>query len=92
MGIRLKPALDKIVIKPEIVEEKTVSGIILTDASKAVPTHGTVIAVGSGKEDEPMELKEGDRVMFAKYTGTEWENNGEIYIFMRQSDVLTVFN
>lgn len=91
MELKLVPTLDKVVIKPELVEQKTESGIIIPTKPGDKPTTGIVVAVGEGTDDEPMELKEGDRVMFGKYSGTEWENNGELYIFMRQSDVLTVF-
>ena len=88
--MELKAKLDKVIIRPYKAEEVTESGIIIPETSKMMPSKGVVIAVGEGTDDEPMELSVGDKVIFAKNTGTEWEYEGEMYIFMRQCDVLSI--
>ena len=77
-------------ISPAAAEEKTVGGIIIPDTVKEKPLQGSVIAVGEGKSDEKMVLKEGDQVLYGKYAGTEVEFEGEKYLIMRQSDVVAV--
>ena len=66
------------------------TGIIIPDTAKEKPLHGTIKAVGQGTKDETMILKEGDEVLYGKYSGTELEFEGEKYLMMRQSDVLAV--
>ena len=69
----------------------TAGGLIIPDTAKEKQQQGTVIAVGSGKKDEPMELKVGDVVLYGKYAGTEVNSpDGKTYMIMRQSDVLAV--
>ncbi|MDD7512037.1 MAG: co-chaperone GroES [Peptostreptococcaceae bacterium] len=86
MGI--KPLGNRVVIKKLEAEEKTQGGIILTSSAKEAPQVAEVVAVGPGTKDEKMELKEGDRVIFAKYAGTEVKFEGEEYTIMNQSDIL----
>ena len=86
----IKPLQDRVVIKKAEVEEKTMGGIILTAASKEQPQFATIVAVGPGTKDEPMELKVGDKVVFAKYSGTDIKYDGEEFTIMRQSDILAV--
>ncbi len=74
---------------PAPAEEK-VGGIIIPDTAKEKPQHGQVVAVGQGTKDEEMILKEGDEVLYGKYSGTELEHEGTKYLIMRQSDVLAV--
>ena len=69
---------------------ETASGIYIPETAKEKPQQGKVIAVGSGKKDEPMELKVGDTVLYGKYSGTEITVDGKDYLMMRQSDVLAV--
>ncbi len=88
--MKLKPLADRVLISPAAAEEKTVGGIIIPDTAKEKPLQGTVIAVGQGKADEEMILKEGDQVLYGKYSGTEVEFEGEKYLIMRQSDVVAV--
>ena len=76
-------------VLPAPAEEK-VGGIIIPDTAKEKPQRGKVVAVGQGTKDEAMLLKEGDEVLYGKYSGTELENDGEKYLMMRQSDVLAV--
>ena len=86
----IKPLADRVLIKPAPAEEKTVGGIIIPDTAKEKPLQGSVLAVGCGTKDEEMVLKEGDTVLYGKFSGTEVELDGEKYLIMRQSDVLAV--
>lgn len=88
--MKLKPLADRVLISPAAAEEKTVGGIIIPDTVKEKPLQGSVIAVGEGKSDEKMVLKEGDQVLYGKYAGTEVEFESEKYLIMRQSDVVAV--
>jgi chaperonin GroES len=91
----LKPLGDRVVVKAIEREEVTSSGIYLPDTTKEKPQEGRVQAVGPGRlldsgERAPMELKEGDRVIFAKYAGTEFKLGGEELLILRESDILAV--
>lgn len=88
--MNIKPLADRVLIQPTPAEEKTLSGIIIPDSAKEKPLKGTVLAVGSGTKDEAMQLKEGDKVLYGKYAGTEIELEGEKYLIMRQADVLAI--
>jgi chaperonin GroES len=92
---KIRPVGDRLVVKPAAKEEITRSGIVIPDTAKEKPQEGEVIAVGSGKlldngDRVPMEIKVGDRVLYAKYGGTEFKLDGEDYLVMRESDVLAV--
>ena len=89
--MNIKPLADRVLVLPAQAEEK-VGGIIIPDTAKEKPLKGNVVAVGEGTKDEPMILKEGDEVLYGKYSGTELELEGVKYLIMRQSDVLAVFN
>lgn len=91
MIMNIKPLADRVLVLPEQAEEK-VGGIIIPDTAKEKPLKGNVVAVGEGTKDEPMILKEGDEVLYGKYSGTELELEGTKYLIMRQSDVVAVFN
>lgn len=86
----IKPLADRVLVKPAPAEEKTVGGIIIPDTAKEKPLQGKVLAVGNGTKEEAMVLKEGDTVLYGKYSGTEVELDGEKYLIMRQSDVLAI--
>jgi chaperonin GroES len=95
MALNVKPIGDRILVEP--VEEKEVKkgGIIIPDTAKEKPQEGTVIAVGAGKlsdkgDRQPLEVKEGDRVLFAKYGGTEFKLDGEDLLVLRESDILAI--
>ncbi|MDD3789673.1 MAG: co-chaperone GroES [Petrimonas sp.] len=88
--MNIKPLADRVLVKPAAAEEKTVSGIIIPDSAKEKPLKGEVIAAGKGTKDEEMVVKEGDQVLYGKYSGTEIEIDGEQYLIMRQSDILAV--
>ena len=87
--MNIKPLADRVLVLPAQAEE-TVGGIIIPDTAKEKPQHGAVVAVGQGAKDEPMVLKEGDEILYGKYSGTEIEFEGTKYLIMRQSDVLAV--
>ena len=86
----LKTVLNKVIVEPVEAETKTASGIIIPDSAKEKPQKGVVIATGKGKNDEPMEIKPGDTVLFGKYSGTEIHNDDKKYLVMNQSDILVV--
>lgn len=86
----IKPLADRVVVKPAAAEEKTASGIIIPDTAKEKPQKGTVVAVGPGKKDEPMTVKEGDSVLYGKYSGTEITLDGDDVLIMRESDILGI--
>jgi chaperonin GroES len=90
----LKPLGDRVVIEPIEKEETTASGIVLPDTAKEKPQEGKVIAVGSGRIENgqriPLEVKEGDRVIFSKYAGTEVKVEEKELLIMRESDILAI--
>lgn len=88
--MNIKPLADRVLIQPTPAEERTISGIIIPDSAKEKPLRGTVLAVGNGTKDEEMVVKEGDVVIYGKYSGTEIEVEDEKLIIMRQSDILAV--
>ena len=93
----LKPLGDRVVVKALEREEVTKSGIYLPDTAKEKPQEGRVEAVGPGRildngERSKMELKEGDRVLFAKYAGTEFKLDDEDLLILRESDILAVIS
>ena len=87
--MNIKPLADRVLVLPAQAEEK-VGGIIIPDTAKEKPQHGTIVAAGNGTKDEEMILKEGDEILYGKYSGTEIEFEGTKYLIMRQSDVLAV--
>lgn len=89
--MNVKPLADRVLVLPAQAEEK-VGGIIIPDTAKEKPQHGKVVATGNGTKDEEMVLKEGDEILYGKYSGTELELDGTKYLIMRQSDVLAVVN
>jgi chaperonin GroES len=86
----IKPLADRVLVKPAAAEEKSVGGIIIPDTAKEKPLKGEVIAVGNGTKDEDMVVKPKDQVLYGKYAGTEIELDGEVYLIMRQSDILAI--
>ena len=88
--MNIRPLADRVLVEPKEAETKTASGIYIPETAKEKPQQGKVIAVGSGKKDEPMDLKVGDTVLYGKYSGTEITVDGKDYLMMRQSDVLAV--
>ena len=95
MASTIRPVGDRVVVKPAGKEEVTKSGIVIPDTAKEKPQEGEVIAVGAGKlldsgERGAMEVKVGDKVLFAKYGGTEFKLDGEDLLVLRESDILAI--
>jgi len=93
MAMNLKPLADRVVVKPLVKEEVTKGGLVIPDTAKEKPQEGEIVAVGPGKLGEDgkrieLEVKKGDRVIYAKYAGTEWKYDNEEYIILRESDIL----
>ncbi len=93
--LKLKPLGGRVIIEPIELEEMTAGGIILPETAKEKPQEGNVLAVGPGDRDEkgvrvPMDVKVGDKVLFAKYSGTEIKMDGKKLLIMRESDVLAI--
>ncbi|MGD1119110.1 MAG: co-chaperone GroES [Dehalococcoidales bacterium] len=93
MATKLQPLADRVLVKPIEKEEKTKSGIYLPDTAKEKPQEGEIMAVGPGKMTDdgkriPMDLKVGDRVIYAKYGGTEIKVDDEELMILRESDIL----
>lgn len=90
----VKPLGDRVLIQAVAKEETTASGIVLPDTAKEKPQEGKVVAVGSGylKEGQriALEVKEGDRVIFSKYAGTEIKLEGKEYLILREGDILAI--
>jgi chaperonin GroES len=87
--MKIKPLDDRILLEPMPAEEKTSSGLIIPDSAKEKPRVGVVIAVGTD-EDLKEKIKEGNKVLFAKYGGDEIEMNGKEYRILQRSDILAV--
>jgi chaperonin GroES len=93
--MKIKPMQDRVIVKRMEEEEKTKGGIIIPDSAKEKPQEGTVVAVGPGKAADngqivAMTVKEGDRVLFSKYAGTEIKIDDEEHLIMREDDILGI--
>jgi chaperonin GroES len=93
--MKIRPLQDRVIVKRVKEEEKTKGGIIIPDSAKEKPIEGTVVAVGNGKvlEDgtvRKLDIKEGDRILFGKYSGTEVKLDGEEHLILREDDILCV--
>jgi chaperonin GroES len=90
----IKPLSDRVLVKPDVAEEKTASGIIIPDTAKEKPQRGTVVAAGPGKVENgtkfELTVKVGDKVLYGKYSGTELSFDGEDFLIMRESDILGI--
>lgn len=89
-SVKIRPLGDRVVIEPMAAEERTSSGIIIPDTAKEKPQRGTVRAVGKGTKDVTMEVKEGDVVLYGKYSGTEVTVDDVDYMIMKQGDILAI--
>lgn len=88
--VNIKPLADRVLVEPAAAEEKTSSGIIIPDTAKEKPQRGQIVAVGNGKKDEPLTVKEGDNILYGKYAGTEITIDGTDYLIMRESDIFAI--
>lgn len=92
---KIRPVGDRVVVKPAAKEEVTKSGIVIPDTAKEKPQEGTVVAIGSGRllengDRAALDVHEGDRVLFAKYGGTEFKLDGEEYLVLKENDILAI--
>ncbi|MEA2622004.1 MAG: chaperonin GroES [Chloroflexota bacterium] len=92
---KLRPLGDRVVIQPTPREEMTKSGIVLPDTAKEKPQEGTILAAGPGRltdegKREPMDVKPGDKVLYAKYAGTEFKVEGDELLIVSQKDILAI--
>ena len=85
--LKFKPLADRVLVEPAAAEEKTASGIIIPDTAKEKPQQGKIVAIGTGKKDEPINVKVGDQVLYGKYSGTEVTIDGNEYLIMKESDI-----
>ena len=88
--VKVRPLGDRVLVEPAPAEEKTVSGIIIPDTAKEKPQRGSIVAIGTGKKDEPLTVKVGDTVLYGKYAGTELTIDGKDYLIMRESDIFAI--
>ncbi len=95
--MKFRPLHDRVVVRRIEAEEKSAGGIIIPDTAKEKPSQGEVIAVGPGGRDEsgkliPIDLREGDRVLFGKWSGTEVKIDGEELLIMKESDIMGIID
>ena len=95
MTVNLKPLEDRLLVEPIEREQTTASGIILPETAKEKPQEGRVLAAGPGRRDEegeriPMDVTVGDRILYARYAGTEVKVDGQKLLILRESDVLAI--
>lgn len=95
MSLSLKPLGNRIVVEPLEQEEMTAGGIVLPETAKEKPQKGKVLSIGPGERDEdgkriPMDVKEGDTVLYAKYSGTEIKLDNKKILILRESDILAI--
>ncbi len=95
MSISIKPLGNRVVVEPAEQEETTASGLVLPDTAKEKPQQGVVLAAGPGERDDdgdriPLDVKVGDKVLFAKYAGTELKLDGKKLLILRESDLLGI--
>ena len=88
--LNITPLADRVLIEPMEAETKTASGLIIPDSAKEKPQMGIVLAVGAGKKDEPMTVKAGDKVLYGKYSGSEFTLDGKKYLIMHESDIYAI--
>jgi chaperonin GroES len=95
MALSLKPLGDRLVVEPKEQEEMTAGGIVLPETAKEKPQQGVVLAAGPGARDDdgkriPLDVKVGETVLFAKYAGTEFKQDGKKLLILRESDILAI--
>ncbi|MCL5947100.1 MAG: co-chaperone GroES [Chloroflexi bacterium] len=97
MGDKIKPLGDRVVLEAETKEETTRGGIVLPDTAKEKPQEGRIVATGPGRRLDsgqlvPIEVKVGDKVLYAKYSGTEVKVDDKEYLIVREADILAVLS
>ncbi|MBI9067676.1 MAG: co-chaperone GroES [Salinivirgaceae bacterium] len=91
VNLKGKVIAGKVLVRPSEAEEKTAGGIYIPDSAKDAPLHGEVVLVGTALKDQNVEVKEGDKVMYGKYSGTQLEIDNEKYLLISQIDILYIF-
>lgn len=89
-SVNVTPLADRVLVEPAAAETKTASGLYIPDSAKEKPQKGTIVAIGTGKKDEPMTVKVGDTVLYGKYSGTEITVEGTEYLIMREADIFAI--
>lgn len=97
MALKLRPLGDRVLVEPIEREEITASGIYVPETAKERPQEGLVVAVGPGRKDDdgklvPMDVKKGDRVLYAKYGGTEVKLEEKKYLILKETDILAILD
>jgi chaperonin GroES len=97
MTLKLRPLGDRVLVEPTEREEMTASGIYVPETAKERPQEGVVVAVGPGRKDDdgkviPMDVKKGDRVLYAKYGGTEVKLEDKKYLILKETDILAILD
>ena len=95
--MKFKPLHDRVVVERLDSDEKTAGGIIIPDSAQEKPMQGKILAVGSGARDDsgkiqPLEVKEGDTILFGKWSGTEVKIDGKDLLIMKESDIMGIIN
>lgn len=95
MSMKIRPLGDRVLIEPIEQEEQTASGLFIPETAKEKPQQGNILAVGEGRRDDdgkrvPMDVKAGDKVLFAKYAGTEIKVDGKKLLIMKETDLLGI--
>ena len=93
--MKFRPLHDRVVVERLDSDEKTAGGIIIPDSAQEKPMQGKILAVGGGARDDsgkiqPLDVKEGDKILFGKWSGTEVKMNGEDYLIMKESDIMGI--
>ena len=95
--MKLRPLGDRVVVEPSEQEERTESGLFIPETAKEKPQKGTVIAIGAGRKDDdgkrvPMDVENGQTILFAKYGGTEIKIDGKKLLILKESDILAILD
>lgn len=90
MKAKVTPLHDRVIVEPQEIKKVTAGGIIIPDTAKEKPMQGKVIAVGKGRKDEPMTVKEGNDVLYGKHAGSSIQVEGKEYLIMREADILAI--
>jgi len=95
--VKVRPLHDRILVRRVTEDEKTTGGIIIPESAKEKPQRGEIVAVGKGRITDdgktmPLDVKAGDRILFGKYSGTEFKLDGKEFLMMREEDILGVLN
>ena len=88
--VNIRPLADRVLVEPLPAETQTASGLFIPDSAQDKQFKGIVVAVGTGKKDEPLTVKVGDTVLYGKYSGSELRLDGKDYLMMREEDILAI--